>query len=232
MVSSYFSIHDILLGNERLTVVAKQNAMMLGFLNPQARSTDSDLSKGTKIDLPLWAFAPLFKAESVDITSFPKHYGHKYREKLKAGAVTFNLRSKSVYFYEVGNAICDLIATKGRSRRSVNMAELVAETGKLREVLKNTYVGERLRRILDFAWNSSSQDVSAFTNKLPQLEADLFAAGQAASNSYNYWKSHGSRRITVSATLLKSSAIAKSQQEAKRSAVVATPENNAKRSKV
>merc|ERR1712083_1063932 len=50
----YFSLHDILAEQERIPVVTNEDLPKLGFLDPSTSTKDGTLSKGTKMELPLW----------------------------------------------------------------------------------------------------------------------------------------------------------------------------------
>jgi hypothetical protein len=167
---------------------------------PQNQSLDI-LPSGSKFELPLWAAIPLAfhqKVSLIDI-NLPRHYREAFRKKLKAGAEGYDIRSKSSSFYEAGALLCSKISkirTRGRGTAEIEL--LRKEAVELRAVLKTSYIGERLRRTLDWCLNSRNEDVTAFTRKLADFEKRLFDAGARASLSHHMWKNNGSKRIVVS----------------------------------
>ena len=53
----------------------------------------------------------------------PKHYGDSFRKKLDGGGENFNLRIKSLYYYEVGELLCSRIKRIPTSRRGTDNSE-------------------------------------------------------------------------------------------------------------
>jgi len=130
----------------------------------------------------------------------PKMYGDSFRKKLDGGGENFNLRVKSLYYFALGTTLCSRIKKIPTSRRGTDnrLVLLKKEAEILREVLKKTFVGERLRKNLDWSLNSRDEDVTAHTSKLAHSEKELFDIGARSSAAFHDWKNHGSRRIEVS----------------------------------
>ena len=59
------------------------------------------------------------------------------------------------------------------------------------------YTGDRLRNTLDWSLSSVNEDVSAYTNKLSEMERRLFGCGAASSSNHFRWKLNGNRRLTL-----------------------------------
>jgi len=202
------------LQDEHVQTILKQDASYLSFLSSSSPSGQTDLPAATRLNLPLWVITPLFRADIVDLISLPSCYGRKFREKLKAnGGQMLNLRAKGNWYYEVGGCLCDLIQVKGSSRRSQNMASLVAEAARLREVLKNTYSGPRMRLTLDWSFHSVGQDVSGFLAGLPAVEARLFSRGSRATKDQEEWRKGEGGKIRASEVIIKSEAISLAHQK-------------------
>ncbi|GMH93262.1 hypothetical protein TL16_g12581 [Triparma laevis f. inornata] len=166
------------------------------------------MNTNEKVSLPLWTLAFLcFDSRFFDVT-LPKHFSDSFRKKLDAGGDNFNLRLKSTYFYSAGNLLCSAVKAAPSSRRSNDsrLTLLKKECEILREVLKKTFVGERLRRTLDWCLSCRDEDVSEFTSKLTVEEKNLFDIGARASLGYHEWKHNGSRKIQVSSIIKQSNA--------------------------
>jgi len=58
-----------------------------------------------------------------------------------------------------------------------------------------TYTGERLRQTLDWALSSVGDDVTAYTNRLTEMERRLFHSGATAAAGHDCWKLYGTRRV-------------------------------------
>jgi hypothetical protein len=94
-----------------------------------------------------------------------------------------------------------------KERPSSNLLRLLQEADQLQETLLKSYTGARLRRIFDWTLSSIEDDVSHYTKRLSQMELALFQRGAQASHAYSLWKCYGTRRIHVSETALRMSAM-------------------------
>jgi hypothetical protein len=56
------------------------------------------------------------------------------------------------------------------------------------------YTGDRLRNTLDWSLSSVGEDVTAYTERLTEMERRLFLAGAKASAQQFRWKVHGFSR--------------------------------------
>ncbi|GMI39229.1 hypothetical protein TrCOL_g10199 [Triparma columacea] len=200
----YFDIDDILTETANITCIARNDCASLAFLRPyNSTSTtvsSNVLAEGEKCELPLWACISLALESRFFDMQLPKHYGDSFRKKLDGGGENFNLRIKSLYYYEVGELLCSRIKRIPTSRRGTDnrLVLIKKEAEILREVLKKTFVGERFRKNLDWSLNSSDEDVTAHTSKLAHAEKELFDIGARSSYALESWKNHGSRRIEIS----------------------------------
>ena len=231
---SYFDIDEILMEDCLIPCSSKIACKNLAFLCPDlllaaANSTGNEtttsgknsssvdyldnkheLPKGSKFELPLWAALPLAfpKVQKTSTISahLPKHYGDNFRKKCLAGAEGFNLRLKSLFFFEVGNRLCEAVANvqnlrrdRGRGDNSAKeMSYLVKECKELRQTLLATFAGERLRRIYDKSLNSVDLDVSKFLRILSDMECKFFYICRNSKIKEKDWKIYGSNKIAVS----------------------------------
>lgn len=99
----------------------------LAFLRPyNSTSTtvsSNVLAEGEKCELPLWACISLALESRFFDMQLPKHYGDSFRKKLDGGGENFNLRIKSLYYYEVGELLCSRIKRIPTSRRGTDNSE-------------------------------------------------------------------------------------------------------------
>ena len=106
-----------------------------------------------------------------------------------------------------GISLVDLMQKCVRRNRKSNLVDLSNEALELKKTLLLTYTGARMRRTLDWTLSHIEDDVSAYTQKLTEMEMRLFQRGAAASHAYTMWKLYGSRRIHVSETALRTSVL-------------------------
>mmetsp|Transcript_15139 Transcript_15139/g.18444 ORF Transcript_15139/g.18444 Transcript_15139/m.18444 type:complete len:182 (+) Transcript_15139:45-590(+) len=84
------------------------------------------------------------------------------------------------------------------------------ESLELKRCLLLTYTGARLRKTFDWTLSNIEDDVSEYTQKLTEMESQLFQISAAASHAHAMWKLYGSRRIHVSEMALRSSVLSTS----------------------
>lgn len=87
---SYYDLDDILSQEELIPCTTLFDFSHLGFLDPS--TGDDYLAKGSRVDIPLWAVERWAMKNYVSISSFPKHYGQRARDRLLAEPVQVNLR--------------------------------------------------------------------------------------------------------------------------------------------
>jgi len=181
------------------------------------RRPDHRLPEGCRIKMPLWAMEKWALLGYVR-AGLPRHYGRRGRERLEADPGSADLRSRNERFFMSGILLVDLIErcsdvlaqASGRQRRNAHtaaMAHVTREAMELRRTLHLTYTGERMRRIFDWTLSSIDDDVTPFTRRLTALEMRLFHIGAAAAAAHTAWKNFGSRRIAVSETALRATAM-------------------------
>ncbi|KAG6451174.1 hypothetical protein O3G_MSEX006988 [Manduca sexta] len=99
--TSYLSIQDILVTNEKVPCKFLHDLPKMGFLDPSA--TEEDLKAGTHLDIPLWLAESLYSRRPPLISvELPKIYKESYREILGADACTVDMHKLGKYFYEMG----------------------------------------------------------------------------------------------------------------------------------
>ena len=97
----YWSMEDILAGQERIPCKIEQTLYRLGFLS--THSGEEHLVPGTKMEVPLWLARSLCtRRRQVISVSLPKSYREGMRVALSADANVVNLYRNGPYYYAVG----------------------------------------------------------------------------------------------------------------------------------
>lgn len=121
----FWNLDDILVEEEFVPCSFKHNAKGLGYLNLMdslASSTlthkqrryqlqhvkDLTLEAGVRIQLPMWLAMRLVERELVDALT-PKFIGKEFIALLKAGCLNVTMRNISLYVYEAGIKICEVL---------------------------------------------------------------------------------------------------------------------------
>mmetsp|Transcript_10568 Transcript_10568/g.14907 ORF Transcript_10568/g.14907 Transcript_10568/m.14907 type:complete len:291 (-) Transcript_10568:412-1284(-) len=182
----------------------------------QSLSNNHALHEGTKFKMPLWSIENWGELGFVRI-KLPRNFGRKSRERLEADPVSVNLRNISERYFLSGIILVNLVqkcsekmsrASRKNSRRDAHISEIMSrESVELKLSLLKTYTGARLRRTFDWTLSSIDDDVSLYTCRLTEMELMLFQKGAAASHSHTMWKLYGSRKIIVSETAIRASAM-------------------------
>lgn len=189
-MTSYFDINTILSEEERVTAEFMIDAKGLGYLDPaRDASVEPDVISGSKLDLPYWMIQPLNKRNWVDF-QFPKIYGRYFRESLRANSdpQVVSLHDKAPYFEDFG-----LKMTLDMCDHSTE-EEQAAEAREAYVTIMNAMVN-RSRCLLDLSENSSNEDTSTLLKGLTEREKELFAVGQASSQSFRLWKERSAATI-------------------------------------
>jgi len=233
MLSSYYDIDGILAEEELIPVTNLLDFQHLAYLDPDSahshqrpvsppsdgRSTDKMMNKagvsylpeGTKVKMPLWSIVKWAELGFVRL-GLPSHYTKRARERIEADPADVNLRKKSEWFYMAGMLLINLIkrcvdeSKRSRTRRN-EINDIERESDALKKTLLLTYTGARLRRNFDWTLSNIEDDVSLYTQKLTEMELQLFRKAAAASHAHAMWTLHGSRRIHLSTIALKSTAM-------------------------
>jgi hypothetical protein len=83
---------------------------------------------------------------------------------------------------------------------------------------------------MDWALSSVGDDVTAYTNRLSEMERRLFACGSSAASNHFRWKSHGNRRLLLrsnnASTTTASTSSAKAPSENGAGGRSVTPDND------
>lgn len=208
---SYYDIDEILAEEELIPVTNNLNFFLLAHLDPdyshsarsQSRQAKNILLEGTRFKMPLWSIKKWAELNYLTVR-IPKHYGKRARERLNADPVSVDLRKWNERYYRSGMAIVRLI----NSCPDDSIPEILKqESESLKETLLVSYVGTRMRRIFDWTLSSIEDDVSHYTKRLSQMELALFQRGAQASHAHAQWKLYGTRRIHVSESALRTSAL-------------------------
>ena len=169
-------IDTMLSEEERLPCTFLCDARNLGHLDNTG--VDKDLPAETRVDIPLWLSRTLASKNMVTI-EFPKHYGIKMREEIRAGAEAIDLRAFSQYFFEVGCKLVDM---------RVGSSELTRED--LRDTMRAAFLGERYRKL---TMNALAQglfdDAADYSQTLTSAELNLFVQGLNAAKNIHQWRS-------------------------------------------
>jgi len=183
----------------------------------QDQLSKEDLLEGTKFKMPLWSIQKWSELSFVRL-GLPRHFCRRARERLEADPAAVDLRRKSERFYMSGMFLVDLIkrcvnasnksrATSRQNARSAEIIQIDRESEELKRTLLLTYTGVRLRRTFDWTLSNIEDDVSSYTERLTEMERQLFRKAAAASHADAMWKLNGSRRIHVSTTALRAKAM-------------------------
>lgn len=158
-MNDFFSLTDILVTEERLSVELQQNVPKLGFLSTSSK--DSDLKAGMKLEVPFWLASALSKNRSQLIScELPKIYRESYREILQADPCAVDLIKWNQYYYELGLKLRRINMTNVGDEETRRIAEFLLEIFKT-----------RFRNIID----SEQSNVGA---KLPVMERELHEKGR------------------------------------------------------
>ena len=97
----YWSLDDILAGQERVPCKVEQPLYRLGFLSPN--SGEPHLQPETKLELPIWLVKTICtKRRRIVSLSYPKCYREAMRTALAADAMSINLHRNGPYYFSCG----------------------------------------------------------------------------------------------------------------------------------
>jgi GINS complex subunit 3 len=183
--SSFLSIDDILASEQRIPCKFEQAIVGLGFID-QA-SDEDDIREGAKLELPLWLAAALkSRRQAIVSVELPKQYRQSYRDVLTADANVVDLHKLGPYYYGCGTMLLMFDHP---------------ERGAVSKSLLETFLN-RFRRIMDTAQNAFDEDTSGLTEKLDNIEKELFAAGQLGIQYFSQWERLESRKLETATTVL------------------------------
>ena len=97
----YWSVEDILAGQERVPCKVEQPLYRLGFLS--SSSGEPHLPPDTKLELPIWLARTLCtRRRKIVSVSYPKVYRDVMRTALSADPTVINLHRNGPYYYSFG----------------------------------------------------------------------------------------------------------------------------------
>ncbi|KAJ1447390.1 hypothetical protein M885DRAFT_542968 [Pelagophyceae sp. CCMP2097] len=172
-------LRSLLAGDESVPCVLLVEATGLGHLDARGTS-QADLLKGSRLDLPLWLADVLSKKNIVQL-EMPAAFDAAARAEIDAGAMSVDLRSKSAHYYKIGSYVAHAL-----------------DDDALRRKLRVAISGERFEKILDWSQNSSNDDVSPLIDKLTHDEAALFYHGLDATRQVGAWKARRQGKLETS----------------------------------
>lgn len=102
-MEDYFDPHDILCEEQRVKIRFSHDVPWGGMrsLPEELQITDSLISKGTVLEVPLWMARP-FLSSGVATILMPRQFGTRVRADLAAGADAVSLKDLSSYWYRFG----------------------------------------------------------------------------------------------------------------------------------
>lgn len=174
----YFSLHDILAEQERIPLVTNEDLPKLGFLDPSSSSRTGTLSKGAKLELPLW-MAKVLKAKNRATLSMPPSFNEKKRQIVAADPDAVNLHQLGPTYYETGRHLMKLATPEAE-----DIGRILVET-----------MTKRYRRIMDGSSNSMECDLLTNTERLDALERILYEQGQKSMKLQAVWSKRKTGQI-------------------------------------
>ncbi|CAL1289604.1 unnamed protein product [Larinioides sclopetarius] len=172
----YFSIDDILATQERIPCKFEVGVHKLGFLDPS--SGNPDISKGTKLEIPLW-MAQALQSRRIILTDIPRVYREAYREILNADATVVDLHKMGPYFYHLG-----LYLLRFTHQDSEDISRMLNQTFR-----------NRFRKLMDTSQNSLEEDATILTANLDRTEVALFNLGHKSLLDLKNWQHRKSQKI-------------------------------------
>nr|CCA25778.1 conserved hypothetical protein [Albugo laibachii Nc14] len=183
-MSDYYSIHEILAGEERVNCTFQTDAQECAYLDPS--SLGDDIKAGSEVDLPLWLATTLIRRDDVNV-QVPQYFTRRFSRMLKAGPSAVNLSNQCFYLYQVGKELLPLVESD--------------ESTIIEKVLRHAFGGERYREILYHSMSAMWEDSTEFTRKLTHEEKQILTAGAADFKDMIRWKSGGSELLTAAPVL-------------------------------
>ena len=170
---SYLDLDTIMSEEERIPCRFLNENHRDGFMDPQS---ESDID-----ELPFW-LAQQFSNSIVNNqvlieANLPKHYGQKMRNEIKAGAKTINFKEYSLYYFETGVLLANLLRDE-----------------QLLDSFRSAFAGQRYLDLVARAlsnWEDTSEDFSTnseYYKSLINAELVLFTAGSLDGQDLMRWK--------------------------------------------
>ncbi|KAK9854786.1 hypothetical protein WJX84_003225, partial [Apatococcus fuscideae] len=153
----FYDVTAILAGETQVPAVVRKGVKGLGpALDPSCAGRD--LPANTQLDLPMWLL-PTMAARTSAHVMLPRFYGEKMRRKLQAGAHCEDLRSRCLYFYDVAEALNDIV-----HQPALEQLTMMAFQGRYRELLTKAHTA------------AEGPALTKLKAKLTAEETNLFAA--------------------------------------------------------
>jgi len=181
-MGDYYDVDCILADEERVPTTFRETAFQLGYLDPG--STDDDILRDTKVDLPLWLARTLAGKQLVKLT-LPKCYEPRFRNSLNADPCVVDLH-RFQYYYDTGLKLASYLQDED-----------------LKNLLERTFLA-RYKMILQKSLHMRDADVTEFTTQLTVVELKLFQAGYISSIEYESWKNRKGKKIATASVLTNS----------------------------
>ena len=112
--SSYFSIDQILADEEEIPVSFQTPSFLLGkelVIRNVDGERQAEVLSGSRTNMPLWLAVPLHIRGFVAVQHIPQAFAFTGFREFRVDPLARNLRSKNVYYFEVGARISALIGT-------------------------------------------------------------------------------------------------------------------------
>jgi len=168
---NYFSLEDILVTQERVSVTVQGDLQKLGFLDPS--SEDEVLRGNTKLDVPLWVVDGMNAGRKTYMSAqVPKTLKETQREILLADPNIVNLHRIGPHYFEFGRHVMKHCPQEG---------EIIGES------IKNAFKS-RFLNIVDAAQNCRDEETLTEMSKMDDLERSLFKKGYGKRKEMDCWK--------------------------------------------
>ncbi|KAK5583512.1 hypothetical protein RB653_005108 [Dictyostelium firmibasis] len=170
---SYFDINDILAEEQKITCNFFYDAYNLGQLEEGSR--DSDMKKGSSIDLPYWMALPLAKSNFVSVI-MPLSYQDEYKNKLNTEPNLISMRNFP-YYDKIGVQLSDFFGDR-----------------KLKLLLFKAF-RDRFLDIYKKSVNLKETDISKILGNMTYQEREVFTYGYKSSLEYDKWRSRKGEKV-------------------------------------
>jgi len=168
---NYFSLEDILVTQERVSVTVQGDLQKLGFLDPS--SEDEVLRGNTKLEVPLWVVDGMNAGRKTYMSAqVPKTLKETQREILLADPNIVNLHRIGPHYFEFGRHVMKHCPQEG---------EIIGES------IKNAFKS-RFLNIVDAAQNCRDEETLTEMSKMDDLERSLFKKGYGKRKEMDCWK--------------------------------------------
>ena len=169
---NYYDVADILAETERVPAQFQVDAMDVGYL--VEGSQDRDVEVGTKTEMPYWLAEHLAQKQCISIDP-PSFFSLKHRNMLLAAPRKVNLRQCCPVFYQLGMRVARWLGMDQQDQQELE-EDLVKA------------LCTRFLTILEHSQNSHNEDNTHFTNRLSEMELQLYWEGYGSAMDHLKWK--------------------------------------------